>query len=99
MLGGKERDRETAGVVIDELEALAELKAQGRPHPKEDRLNGALAAVGYLRIYTGGKSIRVYFTVIGGVIWMLGLNPNKRRDKLTSGEEVSLKSRLSEVPS
>lgn len=98
MLGGKPRERETAGIVISELEELAELKAQGRAHTKEDRLNGALSAVGYLRIYSGGKSIRVYFTVIDGVIWMLALNPNKRRDKLTSGEEASLKLRLSQVP-
>jgi hypothetical protein len=77
---------------------LAAEKAAARKHPKEDALTGdELRAIGYLRLYTFGHSIRLYFTVIDGVLWMLHLDISKRQKNLSEGTEARLLQRLKDV--
>jgi hypothetical protein len=92
------KDRELAGIVINELEHMAAEKAAGRSHSCEDRLEGdVLGSISYLRLYKEGSSIRPYFVVIDSVIWMLHLDAGKRKTKLSAGTAATLKQRLSEV--
>ncbi len=91
------RDQELAGIIVDELGVLQEKKEQGQRHPDEDRLEDDLSPVGYLRLYPPGHSVRVYFTVIDGVMWMLALVTSKRRTKLLDSEKKMLHQRLREV--
>ncbi|WP_155798745.1 hypothetical protein [Sorangium cellulosum] len=94
----KVADRELAGILVDELGALREAKENRRLHPNEDRLNGDdLDGIGYLRLYIGGYSVRIYFAVIRGNLWMLALDPNKRKTNLTDGMKTRLASRLREA--
>lgn len=90
-------DPEAAGIVISEVCCLSELKFNGSRHPCEERLAGDdLSAIGYLRLYRSRQSLRVYFTVIEGTIWMLHFE-SKRRTDLSDGTVRLLKSRLLDV--
>lgn len=91
-------DHEVAGIIVDEIEALARAKARNEVHPFEDRMEADLSEVGYLRLYKGGHSIRVYFVVIDGTLWML-MALTKRVTKLGKGTVSTLKQRLSETKS
>lgn len=94
----KSEDKEIAGIVIDETNSLAAKKGDGQKHPKEESLHGDdLRSVGYLKIYKGNYSIRVYYTIIDGTIWMLRVESSKRRTYLTEGDEKMLKNRLADV--
>jgi len=94
----KSEDLEIAGIIVDEIDALDEARANGRAHPKEDRLNGPkLSAVQYLRIYSNKQSIRIYFTVVKQTLFMLALDKGKRQTALTAGMEHRLLERLTSV--
>ena len=84
-------------MLISELDDLAERKANGERHRREDRLEGSLSEVGYLRLYGQGRSTRMYFVVLDGVIWMLALDANKRQDGLGDGMARLLADRLREA--
>ena len=93
----KSEDRARGAIVIEELAALSDAKAEGRRHSKEDSLEGALAEVSYLRLYSSGYSIRVYFVVRGDVLWMLAIDASKKRTNLTDGTKQMLANRLNEL--
>lgn len=86
-----------SGILIEEIDYLAEQKRKGAGHPKEDRLRGRLSEIGYLRLYPCGWSVRVYFVVLEAILWMLCLDANKRRMNLSKGMEVALAARLGDV--
>jgi len=91
-------ERELAGIVVNELIALDKARENLKPHPKEDRLNGkGLDEISYIRMYSNGYSVRVYFTIIHGGIWMLALDRNKRQTNLTDGTKSMLLNRLHEA--
>ena len=94
---GRSEDERRAGIIISETDELARCKAIGQAHPKEDRLEGPLKEISYLRIYKQDFSLRVYFVVIDGTIWMLGLDANKRRAELTDGRQRTLRERLKHI--
>ena len=91
------RDRELVGIVVSEIEELARNKAAGQPHKNERRLSADLREVGYLSLYGQGHSVRVYFSVKEGVLWMLAIDAGKRRTKLTDSMKGTLKNRLTEI--
>jgi hypothetical protein len=71
-----EKEHELAGIVINEIEALVDAKSNGKSHPKEERLGGpTLRDISYLKLYVSGQSVRVYFTIQEGRMWMLHLEP------------------------
>lgn len=88
---------EVAAIAVDEIHHLDQCRQDGRKHPHEDRLNGELGSVGYLRLYKRNHSIRIYFTEIHKTLWMLMLMPSKRRDKLSPGDSTTLRTRLRDV--
>lgn len=92
-------ERAIAGIVVDEVNALTEARADGgKSHPKEERLNGDdLVEVHYLKLKNSGQSIRIYFTVIDGAIYMLALDVAKRRTNITDGLRERLVGRLREI--
>lgn len=91
-------ERELAGIIVSEIDALCEAKEQRKAHPHEDRLNGkGLDGIGYLRLYKLGSSVRVYFTLINSELWMLELDANKRATNLTDGMKTTLANRLREA--
>lgn len=96
LLGSKKvSDRELAGVVCDELNAMAKAKDGGGQHPKEEVLAGKdLTKVRYLKLYACGYSVRAYFTVHEGTVWMLAIDASKRRTNMTEGMTDKLKERL-----
>ena len=91
-------DRELAGVLASEMDELVRCKERGARHPKEDRLEADLAEVGYLRLYPPGQSVRLYFVVRSGRLWMIHLDRAKRRDKILPGTRDLLKKRIRELP-
>jgi hypothetical protein len=92
------QDRELAGIIVDELNALEEARREGKKHKDEDRLRGPnLDEIGYLQLYTKGHSLRVYFSLIDGNLWMLALDEGKRRKHLTDGTKIMLRTRLIEA--
>ena len=93
----RKEDKERAGIVASEIKRLVSLKSEGKPHPDEGSLSGKLREIKKLELYHSGYSIRVYFFVGSGVIWILGMDVAKRRTKMTSGAEKSLKDRLSGI--
>lgn len=93
----READQELAGWVADALDELAEAKADGRPHRNEERLTDDLRDVQYLKLYPPGASVRVYFTVADGTIWVLHLDESKRRTAITDATKTKLKNRLREI--
>ncbi|MEX1364495.1 MAG: hypothetical protein AB1Z98_15320 [Nannocystaceae bacterium] len=94
---GQTEDKEIAGIVVSELDALAKARESGSRYPKENQLNGALSEIHYLRIYRGKYSIRVYYIVLDGSLMMLCLDKAKRRNKLDAGTEQRLQNRLKEA--
>ena len=91
-------DAALAGIIVEELEELARAKYAGRLHSKEDKLHGDdLSSIAYLRLYTSGHSVRVYFIVAGGDLWLLAVDPNKRQTKLDKNTEKMLCERLADV--
>lgn len=96
LLGSKKpADRELAGIVCSELDAMARAKDGGGKHPKEEVLGGnELTKIHYLVLYACGYSVRAYFTVHKGVIWMLALDASKSRTKLANSMADKLKERL-----
>jgi len=93
LLGGGTNERELAGIVVSEIEELARRKAAGGHHPKENDLGQGMEPIRSLELYRHGHSVRIYFSVIDGVIWFLGLDENKRRTAMTSGTKESLMER------
>ena len=88
-------DCDIASTILDALRALDDARRCNRPHPKEDKLNGAeLAEVRYLRIYRNKQSIRLYFATIGRALMMLAIDTGKRRDDMTDGMKSRLLERL-----
>lgn len=95
----KTEDKELAGIIVSELKALKEHKEAGRNHPAESALHGGdLTRIRELVLYLKGNSARVYFTVKGDEIIMLGIFANKRRTKLDKEMERRLLERLAEGP-
>lgn len=92
-------DPALAGILHNEMNFLAERKAAGQGHPKEDSLQGELAGIRYLRLYRQGESVRLYFVVDGGVIWMLHLEVSKRRTNVSDATVALLKARRRDLPS
>jgi hypothetical protein len=77
---------------------LADQRARGQTHSKEDTLTGPqLRDIKYLRLYSQGHSIRVYFTVHNGDLWMLLIDANKRATDLSEGTAKRLRDRLREI--
>lgn len=99
LIAGRTReDREKAELIVAQLGGLDEAKATGCNHPLEDAMHGSsLSRVRYLRLYTRGHSIRVFFSVFDGTIWMLGLDANKRQTCTAPEFEDRLRRRLREV--
>lgn len=94
----KTESQAIVGVVIDELDQLDRCKADGRQHPKENRLHGGdLDTIRYLDLYNSGQSVRIYFVVLDGVIWVLALNAAKRRTNLGKGDAKKLTDRQTDV--
>ena len=77
----KVEDREKAGIVIRELDALARFKAMGQGHPHEKSMGDDMRGVSCIKL-EGRYSIRIYFTVVRGVIYPLHLDDNKRRTNM-----------------
>jgi hypothetical protein len=74
------------GIVLDEIVALEEARAQRQPHPKEEHLHGNdLSHVHYLKLKTAGNSIRIYFCSVRSYLYMLALDVGKRRTNITDG--------------
>jgi len=97
LLGSKQHaDQALAGIIVDELDELCECKTRGQNHPKEKALTGRLHGLKGLVLYRERESVRVYFEVIDGRVWMLGLL-RKRRTDLTTGEEDRLLARRKEA--
>jgi hypothetical protein len=96
LLGSKHlAERELAGIVASELDAMAKMKDGGGKHPKEEVLGGSeLTKIHYLVLYTASFSVRAYFTVHGNTVWMVALDVQKRRTKMTQGMTDKLKDRL-----
>ena len=90
-------ERELAGIVADEMNSLSREKATGQKHKNEFTLEGDLREVGYLKLKTSGFSIRAYFIVLNGTIYMLHLDDNKRRTDLTDGTKRLLAERVRDV--
>lgn len=64
----------------------------------EDKLHGEeLSSIAYLRLYKSNCSARVYFVMLGGDIWLLALDANKRQTKMDKNMEKTLCDRLAEV--
>ncbi len=59
-----------------------------------DLLSGKLSRVKYLRLYPSGHSIRVYFTVHKGTVYLLMLTPRKSRTNLNKAEQKKLRTRM-----
>lgn len=94
----RKENKRIAGVVDSEMKRLQACKSRGQAHPDEDRLEGdKLREIGYLQLYGFGFSIRIYFHVDRGVLWMLGIDVAKRRTNLTTGTKTALLKRLEEV--
>jgi len=97
LIGSKlKADRELAGIIVDEIEHMCALKAQAQVHPKEKPLNGRLADLRCLVLYVHGESVRVYFRVVSGQVWMLGVL-RKRKADLMDGEVDRLEQRGKEA--
>lgn len=91
------KQREILGIVIDELDALDAARRQNRSHQHEERLNGDhLSDVKYLKLRTGGNSIRIYFVEYGHIC-MLALDVGKRRTNITDGLAERLRARVRDV--
>lgn len=91
-------DADLAGIIVEELEELVRAKQEGRLHAKEDKLHGEeLSSIAYLRLYKSGYSARVYFATVGGNIWLLAVDGNKRQTKLSKSTEKMLCDRLADV--
>ena len=98
LASGKSEERAIAGIIVEELEALDEARECGKNHPDVQRLHGDdLREVQYLELYKRGQSIRVYYAVIDGCLWMLAINHSKRRTALTEGMRERLVTRLREA--
>lgn len=92
-----QRERKLSGIILSELDRLAQFRADGQPHPNEEKCKGKLAEITSLKLYRTGESIRIYFVVISQIIWMLLLDTDKRQTKISSGTEEKLLHRLKEV--
>jgi hypothetical protein len=97
LASARSEDQEIAGIVISELNKLTQLRAQGERHPKEDKLVGSTSALDYLRLYSHGYSIRVYYFINHGTIWMLAVDKNKRTTKMSESTQTILISRLADI--
>lgn len=99
----RETEQELGGFIASEIDALATKKAQGQQHPQEESFtnNDRLRGIGYLKFHCRLRgsdiSVRVYFLVVDGVIWMLGLDKNKRRTPVTEAMKTTLENRAKEV--
>lgn len=94
----RSEEKQIAGIVIEELDALMTARRAVASHPNEERLTGDdLRDVQYLKLRRGGNSIRVYFTTIGNHIWMLALDHAKRRTDITDAVKERLIGRLREA--
>jgi hypothetical protein len=99
LLGGTAQEKQLAGIIASELKALKQCKEERKMHPREKVLHGGdLAKVHELQLYNQNFSARVYFTVTGDEIVMLGIDPNKRQTKTTKEWEQRLLTRLHEGP-
>ena len=101
LIDGRGEERRQAAIIIDELRDLKQCIEAGRRHRKEDSLSG-ISGVRYLRLKTSNNSIRVYFTVDRGSIWVLHVEPGKRRTRMTDGAITKIEQRrawaLKQIP-
>jgi len=87
---------------LEEIDALLVTKSKGGSHAGESKLNGKkYAGIKYLTLYPSlgkqSKSVRVYFIVKRGCVYLLVLNANKRRTPVTKGEKKKLLQRNREI--
>lgn len=94
----REDQKALAGIIVSEIDHLVAQKLKGERHQDEKQLQGTgLSEIHYLQLYRSGNSIRVYFTTINGSLWMLLLDPAKRRQDVDAGTKESLLRRLADV--
>ena len=93
----RSEDKERAGIIVSELDSLTRLRSNGQRHSKEERLSGAMSEIEYLKLYPHGYSIRVYYHVSNGVIWILAVDSNKRATAISKSTLQLLSQRLKYV--
>ncbi len=95
--GATREDRERGAIIVSELDQLARLKRAGQQHPQEERMHGGGLDQVRKLVLRQGHSIRIYFCVEDGVLWMLALDINKRRTKVEDGMMETLRLRYADI--
>ena len=80
--------------VVVAVEAVSEVKCALRLWPGEERMAGTIRDVSKAAFNGYGYSVRLYWAIHKGTMWMLALDANKRRTKVTDGMIRALEERL-----
>ena len=93
----RDEERKMSGIICSALTQLDACRAEGKKHPDEKAMKGPLSEISSITLNNKGFSIRLYFTVLEDVIFMLHLDENKRRTYITDGLEKTLLRKLKET--
>lgn len=94
----KHEDKKLAGVIKSKLKKLDRAYSKNEPLREERSLKGgSLGNIRYLKIYKKQQSARLYYTIIGDVLYCLHLNPSKTDKAMKEGTRELLRTRYEDT--